>query len=322
MKTYAIAIGTAVLALIAIACSNVSGFSGAPRATFAQIGCLDTNGDHRLNAADATDPSKVPDFNGDRSHDEEDAAFLRGLDIALNPQREADACKPDASREPEYLVAHGYFKPSDVSCGNGKKAVLVVGVGGGVVNLKIPNSAAGVRSMVDGLLTAYKDHDTQTIAVLSGPAIAGAENIHTGAEQWMTHAVQVYLDRYPCLRVLLLGHSHGAVTVDVVASHLEAKYADRIIEVVDVDRTTMLYTGDTESRPTQVHVFNIYERGGGLLSGAAYDSPNVENWDATDQQAPQNGDKGGPLKPVDHTTIDNSKSVKQRIIDDVIKHST
>jgi hypothetical protein len=321
MKVYTLLIAFGTLALFVIACKNVSGLSGAPRATFSQLACLDTNGDNRLNASDAVDVSKVPDFNGDGKHDQNDAAFLMGIDIPLDPQREADACKAGSNREPEYLVAHGYFKPSDVNCDGGKKAVLLVGVGGGVVNLKDPGDAAGVRSMIDGVQQGYKDRNTQTIAVLAGPAIVGAENIHSGMELWLTHAVQVYLDRYPCLKAVLLGHSHGADTVDVVAARLEGKYADRFIEVVDVDRVTTLYIGDTTSRPTQVHVFNIWEGNGGLLSGSPYDSPNAENWDASNQQAPENGDKGGALKPVNHTTIDNSKSVKDRIVTEVISRS-
>jgi hypothetical protein len=313
----------AAAALVLIGCGNTSGLSSRPRATFAQIACLDVNGDNHLNAADAADPSKVPDFNGDRKHDAQDAAFLKGVNIPLDPQRDKSGCDKPSGNAPEYEVAHGYFDPADVSCDNGKKPVLVVGVGGGVVNLRDSGDAAGVRSIVDGLLKAYDDKDIETIAVISGPAITGASELHGSMEQWMTHAVQVYLDRYPCIRALLLGHSHGAVTADVVAAHLEGQYADRIIEVVDVDRVTALYTGDTESRPTQAHVFNIYETNAeGALKGAPYNSANVENWDVSSLKAPKNGDKGGPPAPIDHTNIDNSKEVKQRIIDDAIKRST
>ncbi len=308
----------AAVFIAALAACNVSGLSQAPRATFSQLACLDVNGDHRLNGDDAADASKAPDFNADHDHDDQDAAFLRGIDIALDPAKQQEACSQGSNRAPEYLVAHGYFKPSDVSCGAGKRAVLLVGVGGGVVNLKEREDAAGVRSMIDGLQQAYDKRGDQTIGVLAGPAIVGAQNVHGSMEEWLTHAVAVYLDRYPCLRVLLLGHSHGAVTVDVVASRLEGRYASRIIEVVEVDRVTALYTGDTQARPRQVRAFNIYEHNGGVLQGAAYDSPNAENWDASGEQAPKDGDKGGPLQPVNHTTIDNSKSVKQRIIEDAM----
>lgn len=311
----------AIMAATVVAC-NVTGLSKAPRATFSQLACLDANGDHRLNGDDAADPGKAPDFNADGSHDERDAAFFRGIDIALDPAGQAAACAKGSDRAPEYLVAHGFLKTSDVSCGEGKRAVLLVGVGGGVVNIKDREDAAGVRSMIDGIQRAYEKQGVQTIAVLAGPAIAGAANAHTAMEQWMTHAVQVYLDRYPCLRVLLLGHSHGAVTADVVAARLEGRYAGRFVEVVDVDRVEALYTGDTRSRPVQAHVLNVYEHNpGGVLQGAAYDSPNATNWDASDQQAPEDGDKGGPLRPVIHTTIDNSASVKALIVADVMRRS-
>jgi hypothetical protein len=315
---YIALIAIAVAALGVLAC-NTSGLSSTPRATFAQIACLDTNNDNQLNDQDVADASKAPDFNGDRKHDQDDAAFLQGIDIPLDPKRDKSHCKSTAGNAPEYEVAHGYLSPSDVSCDNGKKAVLVVGVGGGVVNLKDSNDAAGVRDIVDGVLKAYKDKDVQTIAVIAGPAAVGASQLHGGMEQWLTHAVQVYLDRYPCMRVLIMGHSHGAVTADVVSAHLEAKYADRFIEDIDIDRVTALYTGETSSRPAQVHVFNIYETNDPALKGSPYNSQNAENWDASGIQAPENGDHGGKLKPVDHTTIDNAKDVKTRIVDDAVK---
>ncbi len=161
----------------------------------------------------------------------------------------------------------------------------------------------------------------QTIAVISGESVIAGVTPQSDMEQWNTHAVRTYLDRFPCLRVVFVGHSHGGVNVDVVSSRLEAQYAPRIIEVVDVDRVDVLYDGDTTSWPHQAHVFNIYETNDDKLKGAPHDSPNTENWDASDQLGPKNGDEGGPLTKVDHTTIDNSNSVKQRIIDDVMKRS-
>ena len=150
-----IAITTAIA--IALAACNVSGLSNQPRATFSQLACLDANGDHRLNAADAADPSKVPDFNADFSHDAQDAAFLRGIDIPLDAVKQAEACKSGSKRAPEYLVAHGFLESSDVDCDSGKQAVLLVGVGGGVVNLRDREDAAGVRSMIDAQQKAWRD---------------------------------------------------------------------------------------------------------------------------------------------------------------------
>lgn len=314
-----VALPAALLAAL-VAC-NTSGLSNEPRATFSQLACLDVNGDKVLNAEDAADLDEVPDFNGDRDRGEDDAAFLEGVEIPLDPAGSDLVCGDDADDAPEYLVAHGFFDPSDVNCDGDRQAVLVLGIGGGVVNLKDASDAAGVRDIVDDLLGEYDDHDVQTIAVIAGPAIVGARNGHGGMEEWLTHAVQVYLDRYPCLDVVIIGHSHGAVTGDVIAARLESQYAERFIVVVDLDRVEELYTGDTASRPTQAPVFNIYETNDPVLQGSPYESPNAENYDASGEEGPSGGQDGGGLKAVNHTTIDNSKAVRERIVDEVLERS-
>jgi hypothetical protein len=307
-----------VVGLVLVAC-NSSGLSSQPRATFSRLACLDKNGDFRLNQADAADASSVPDFNGDRSHDKNDAAFFTGIDIALDPAAQSDLCGRSATLGPEYEVAHGYFEPSNVSCAGDARPVLLVGVGGGVKDLKDKGQAAGVRSVIDGLQKAYKSRRIDTIAVIAGPALFGALEANTAMEQWMTNAVRIYFDRYPCIRAVLVGHSHGAVTSDVVAALLENTYPGRIIEDVELDRSEFAYGGDTRSKPKQVHVLSIFESTSGALSGVPYtDAPNAELWDASGELGPENGDKGGAMKPVTHTTIDNAPSVKQRIINDVM----
>ena len=317
---FSIAGAALAAALVMLTACNTSGLSKTPRATFSQLACLDVNGDNRINGADAADPSKVPDFNADDKHDERDAAFLQDVDIALDPARQP--CDSSSSkRAPEYLVAHGYFKPSDVSCNDGDKPVLLVGIGGGVVNLREKDDAAGIRSIVDGLQKKYDDNDIATIGVIAGPAVVGATNVHTAMETWLTHAVQVYLDRFPCLRTVLVGHSHGGVTADVVGAHLEGEYGERIIAVVDVDRVDELYTGDLSSRPTRAPVLNIFETTDGRLHGDAYESPNAENVNANDITGPEHGEQGGAQKPVNHTTIDNSAGIRKLIADGVMKRS-
>lgn len=307
-----------LLATLAVAC-NATGLSNSPRATFSRVACLDVNGDDRINGQDAADPSKLPDFNADDDRDAEDAAFVQDVDIALDPN--ANPCAEDAPDEPEYAVAHGYFSPAEVACDEGDKPVLLVGIGGGVVNLKDKGSAAGIREVVDDLQGAYDDDGVGTLAVLAGPTLAGAANIHNGMEDWLTNVTRVYLNKYQCLRVVLIGHSHGAVTADVVAARLEDEYADRFVAVVDIDRVDELYIGDTQSRPDVVPVFNAYETNDPALSGAPYESPNVENWDASAEQGPSEGDEGGESAIVNHTTIDNSDAVLNRILDEVIERS-
>jgi hypothetical protein len=319
MRKLMVTVATAGAAMTLLAC-NQTGLGESPRATFSQLACLDANGDMRVNGADAADASKVPDFNADRRHDGEDAAFLQGIDIRLDPQRAKDACDKKSDTGPEYAVAHGYFDPAKVSCDAADaRAVLLVGVGGGVVNIKDKADAAGIRQIIDALQKKLDGEGVQTIAVLAGPAMVGAENVHAGMEDWMTHAVEVYVDRYSCLRAILVGHSHGAVTTDVVAARLEGRYADRIIADVALDRTTVLYIGDTQTRPVHAHVINVYQTNDKTFGGAPYDAPNVDNWDASGELGPKNGDKGGALQPVTHTTIDNSKSVRDGIVSRVLR---
>ena len=160
--------------ILSAACNNTSGLSQQPRATFSKLACLDKNGDHRLNQADAADVSAVPDFDGDRKHDANDAAFFTGIDIPLDPAGQADVCKKGAEAGPEYEVAHGYFEPAKVSCASAARPVLLVGVGGGVTDLTDKGDAAGVRSIIDGVQRAYDKRGIDTIAVIAGAAMQGA----------------------------------------------------------------------------------------------------------------------------------------------------
>lgn len=320
-------------AAFAVAC-NTSGLSKQPRATFGQIQCLDVNGDNIVNAADAVDPSKLSDWNADGERDAFDASFLEGVEIELNPNRDRSVCDDDDKRSSEYLVAHGYFSSSDVSCTDGDDSpVLLVGVGGGSVNLRQGDDAAGIRSMIDEIQKEYSDRGVDTVGVIAGPAIGGAVNEvdaqgvvtgdrgHAEMEDWLTHAVQTYFERYPCIKAVIVGHSHGAVTADVVTARLEGAFADRFILVVDVDRVDSLYTGDTASRPATVAVFNVFETNDPRFQVPPYNGANVENWDATAEAAPENGQDGGDMKPVNHTTIDNSEAVAARIVEEVMERT-
>ncbi len=311
------AFGAVALGLMAC---NTSGLSKQPRATFSQIACLDTNRDNRISGDDAAgDRSELPDFNADGDRDDHDAAFLFGVEIALAPDRDTSGCPGRTNRAPEYLVAHGYFSPAEVSCGGGRDAVLLIGVGGGDVNLRDGDKARGVRQVVDALQRAYDDKGVQTIGIIAGPRVLGAQNPFSAMEEWLTHATDVYLQRYPCLRVVLVGHSWGAVTTDVVASRIEERYAGRITAVVALDRHAGLYQGDVGSRPISAPVFNIYQLNSGILNGAPYDAPNAENWDVSNEAGPSEGDEGGAPAPITHTNLDNSQAVRERVVDEVME---
>jgi hypothetical protein len=311
---------TGFIALASWAC-NTSGLANTPRGTYAQLGCLDVNGDNQITADDAADASKIPDFNGDGHHDADDTAFLEGLSIPLDPNRDKSTCDGKSKQQPEYLVAHGYFSSSDVSCNGNEKAVLLLGVGGGVTNLKDKKQAAGIREILDDLKGKFDGQDTKVLSLVAGQAIGGATNPHTGMEAWLTNVTRVYAAKYPCMRIVLVGHSHGGVIVEDIAANIEADLGNRINVVVDLDRIEDLFIGDMK-RPQSVAVFNVYETNDGRFHTSAYDAPNAENWDASGETGPVHGDDGGSQKPVTHTTIDNSSSVRGRIVDEVMGRSS
>lgn len=306
-------------ACLLLAACNTSGLSAKPRATFSQVECLDVNGDGRINENDASDPGELPDFNADFRRNARDAAFVEGVDIALDPVAAKELCKEGNDRQPEFFIAHDYFSRAEVSCEPDARGVLVLGAGGGVDNLKEEGDAAGVRSAVDALVKAYEDQGAQTIAIVAGSALYGAQNPHTAMEDWLTNASRVYLDRFPCLDLVLIGFSHAGVTVEVVGARLEEKYSDRIEAVVTVDRIEDFYMGDLVSRPRIARHINVFQLNTPGLQGKAIEGPNVVNYDASAEQGPRDGDKGGPLQPVSHTTLDNSESVRGWIVNEVLQ---
>ena len=312
-----IIIGLAITAVVLTGYRCLGG-GGGTNEVYAQIACADVNNDGRLNDADAENLAQLPDFNGDGRHDDADAAFLRGIDISLDPAGKQIACAhKNKDVGPEWSV----FEPGtqQLSCDGDKKAVLILGIGGGVTNLK-GNDAAGVKQIIEDARSTFEGKGVHTVTILSGQAVNSAASVNSAMELWIAHATQTLLEAYPCLRVVIVGHSHGAIVADVAAAKLEATYADRFVEVVDLDRVEALYSGDTKTWPSRIPVFNVYETSDPKLHGEARDASNVTNWDATGEKGPKNGDKGGPLAPVDHTTIDNSASVRARIIADVLSH--
>lgn len=283
----------------------------------AHIPCLDLNGDNVVSSADGADASRLPDFNADGVKDELDAAFV-DIDLALDPARETGICD-NGERPIDFLVSDREGTPA-VACDRSPQGVLIVAIGGAIPNLEKPDDAAGVRWIVNRLLDEFADRDVDTLSIVSGPAFVGtAGEIHGSMETWLVHAVGTLLDQYPCLHAVLIGHSHGAVTSDVVAARLEGAYGERILGSVSIDRIDDLYFGDTQSRPASTAVLNIHESNDQVVHGDPRNAPNVENWDASAELAPVDGEEGGERVPVSHSTIDNGDGVRDRIVDWILR---
>lgn len=315
MKTTGVLVAALLAGALGLAACNESGLAEKPRANFAHLACLDVNGDSRINASDAGDPSALPDFNADDDHDDFDASFVERVEIALAPDAK-QACEEAPDANPEYLVAHDFLEDADVTCAPGDRAVLVVGIAGGVDDLTDDDQAAGVREIVNATISRLEGADIQTIGVVAGAAFYGAENAHAAMESWLTNAIAVYLDAFPCLDVATVGFSHGGVTVTAVASGLEdAGLSDRIVVTVILDRIEDYYNGDLTSMPHSSALVSVYQRN--TPGGAPVDGATVFNYDASQDTAPADDGKDSEL-PVTHVTIDNSKAVRDLIANVVL----
>lgn len=279
-----------------------------PDGQFIQMACLDTNSDQRLSAAD-----------GDALAGHPLAAALGSVDIALATPA-ADCA--DGGAEPELQVNAPTVAPA-FDCAAAQPPVLLIGVGGGAVNMRDETNAAGVRSLLSELQSAFTDIGVQTQAIAAAPDVHGATEPFPAMEELLAAIARANLDGYSCLRVVLTGHSYGGVSTTAVAAALERDgYGGRILVSVPVDRVTAFYDGDVDSLPQQSAVLNVYETTDATLPGAPIEQPNVENWDASGERGPKNGEKGGSSQPVNHTIIDNSQSVWDRVVAEVLERYT
>ncbi|MDZ4278550.1 MAG: hypothetical protein U1B78_05370 [Dehalococcoidia bacterium] len=267
---------------------------------------MDGNGDGRIDAADAN-PATLPDITGDAVVDGQDTSLVGDVEFTLHDGGVA-GCEDGRGPDPDWQVS----APPKLDCAAGERGVLLLAVGGGAVNLAVPDNAAGARWMVEQLSDEL-DVPTQIASV--APGLNGTSEPQRDAERWSFAYLSQRLREQPCLAVVLLGHSHGGVHATATASRLEeAGLGEQIALTVLIDRVTGLYAGDTASLPQSSRVFNVFlPPGADVIIGAAIDQPNVENWDAAGAEAPERGEEGGPLRPANHSTIDNSPAVLEEV---------
>ena len=280
------------------------------RSTLVRIACLDANGDGRIDGGDARG---VHDITGDGAIDGADRAVIEELNISLPNGRPA-ACE-DEQPAPDWQVSW----PADVDCAGGRGGLFVLAVGGGAVELDQLDKAAGVRWMMSeiGVMLYERGIPHQLASV--APGLGGTEHPNADAEAWAAAYMKAQLRLAPCLRIVLLGHSHGGASVTALAAALEeAGLGDKVLVTIPIDRVAALYGGNREAMPQDVPVFNVYQQSEGPFTGRAINQPNVENWDASEEQGPANGQEGGRLTDLNHLNIDNSEAILERIRDRVL----
>jgi len=301
------------LTLLAAACSSaqlraVRRFND--QADLVQLACLDVNADGLVDANDA-DPTTLPDITGDGAVTESDLALVGEAQLALAGGTPQDC--GGGGPNPDWQVS----APPVLDCAAGERGVLLLAVGGGAVDLGRLNNAAGARWMVEELSGAL-DVPTQIASV--APGLYGTSEPQPDAERWAFAFLSQRLQEQPCLKAVILGHSHGGTLATATASRLEeAGLGGQVLLTVLIDRVTNLYAGDTTSIPQSSPVFNVYLPAPGQeVAGGVIDQSNVENFDASGVKAPEHGEEGGALGPANHTTIDNSpdvlREVKARVV--------
>jgi hypothetical protein len=256
--------------------------------------CLDTNGDGEIDGADGAD--------------------LDGLHI---PLQDGKACV-DPSRHRDFYAGD----PSDAAgyrCDAARAPLLIVAIGSAGTDLfdTSAGESLGVLDIVNALQSRAAAAGIATTPILSDSAIAAADEPQTRMEQWLTRQVARRLDAMPCLRTVLLGHSHGGVTVTSIASALDDRFQGRIFGVL-IDRTIALYDRGADEMPASTPLLNLFQLNEGW-HGVAIDQPNVTNVDLSGERAPvAPSDGGGGLALVSHKTLDDASAVRQRVVDAVM----
>lgn len=295
-----------VFGVFALACGESEQLKAVDELTeggyLTRVACLDTNGDGLISAGDA---QGVADVDGDGVSDETDAGIVSAVEIPL--AREPESCG-DASPA-DWLIT----EPVVADCAAGERPVLLYGVGGGDVDFTDRENAAGVRWMMHEMSKALSEADLPNYSASVAPSLKGMENGNIAAERWSRAVLTQALGAQPCLQVVLIGHSHGAIHVKAVAAELEAAgLGEQVVLTVLIDRSGALYGGTLSTFPSVSPMLIFYQQG--AAGSSPLDAPNAENVDAASFLAPEQGEEGGDLVTATHATIDNSPDVLEVVM--------
>lgn len=254
------------------------------------------------------------DSNGDGRIDGDDGESLSGIDITLVPDL---ACVHPARHRDFY--AGMQLRAAAESCNGARPPLLIVGIASAGSDLldTTGGESLGLLPIVNQLQERAAEARIGTELVIAVAAVFGAENPQTEMELWLEHYIRQRLETLPCMRVALIGHSHGGVAVTSVTAALDDGYSSRMFGVA-IDRTTALYDRPAAEYPSSTTILNVYQTNEGWHGGSV-DLPNVINEDESTERAPVAlSDGGGGLALVSHKTLDDSPGVQRRIEDAVM----
>ncbi len=253
------------------------------------IGCLDRNADGRVNSADAPELQAV------------DIALVRG-----------DACLLLGQRR-EWFVADADLP---LTCAAAVPApLLIVAIAGGGTQLldRDEGVSVGLIDIVNGVRAQAAAPGVTSGVILMTSAIESADLPQTRMEQWLAADLERRLGATRCLRVVLIGHSHGAVVVTSVMAALEDRYGGRMYGVL-LDRSLLYYDRLAMELPQRPALLNVIQRNEGW-HGEPIDAPNAINIDASVEVAPREPRDGLlPIVPVAHSTLDDAIGVQRQVV--------
>ena len=196
--------------------------------------CLDANGDARLNAADGS-------------------YLFASIDVPLVP---AAACGGTGQGADFYESA---LLPS-FNCSHAHRPLFLVVIAGGGSDLLAPEKGAslGLVDITNEVFARAGEIDMPVTLTLSSGAIVGAEMAQSNLELMLAGYVANRLALVPCARAVLIGHSHGGVTVSTVTSILDQRFEGRLLGVL-LDRTNVIYDRPAENFPERVPLYNFFQ---------------------------------------------------------------
>ena len=253
------------------------------------ISCGDTNGDGLLTSADRPELGRTV--------------------IALAA---GEACN-DPSRHADY-----YASPGLLSCGAGAiiRLVLVPSAGSDLLDASSGESL-GLIDIANTLRREMEQRSVPSELTIAASALFGSDPPQTSMERWLAAQASAELAARPCLRIVLIGHSHGGATVTSATAALDAAYGNRMLAVL-IDRTTALYDRQATEMPVRTPILNFFQTNEGW-HGIALDLPNAVNFDESGERAPvAPSDGGGGFALVSHKTLDDSPGVQSRAADAVM----
>lgn len=253
------------------------------------------------------------DADGDGALNGGDGLMFDGLHLALTAGKACAA--PGRSAD---FYAGPPTETNAYNCLSEEPPALIVAIGSAGSDLLDPSEgeSMGVLALVNTIQERATNAGMATAPILTAAAVFGADPPQGSLERFLAREVARRLDEMPCLRAVIIGHSHGGATVTAVTAALDAAYADRVFGVL-IDRTTSLYDRPETEFPARVKLLNVYQVNEGW-HGIPLNRTNVYDIDQSYELAAKAlSDGGGGLALVSHKTLDDSAGV-QRIISDAV----